>query len=158
MSSSNIKREKRGKQKKRCSGYGVFEFRERRCSFSLEYWAIRPSAVFGTRRKAALRREAYAWVPDLRSLDKLREVGVSPYLVFTLYLNVFQCFDWIEALNDRLISPKTWDRIVVIFFKGPFLHSPWVGAVWVYCVLIYVLNGALVCIGPVMVVKPGFIK
>ena len=147
-----------GNKKKRCSGYGVFEFRERRCSFSLEYRAIRPLAVFGTRRKAALRGEAYAWVPDLRSLDKLREVGVSPYLGFTLYLSVFQCFGWIEALNDRLIGPKTWDRIVVIFFRGPFLHNPWVGAVWVNCVLIYVLNGALVCIGPVMGVKPGFTK
>ena len=64
-------------------------------------------------------------------------------------------FGWIEALNGRLIGPKTWDRIVVIFFKRPFLHSPWVGAVWVNCVLIYVLNCALVCIGPVMAVNPG---
>ena len=30
-------------------------------------------------------------------LDKLCEVGVSPYLGFTLYLSVFQCFGWIEA-------------------------------------------------------------
>ena len=56
-------------------------FCERESSFSLEIRAIRPSAVFGTRRKAALRREGFAWVPDLRSLDKLLEVGVSPYLV-----------------------------------------------------------------------------
>ena len=98
------------------------------------------------------------WVLDLRSFDKLREVGVSPYLGFTLYLSVFQCFGWIEDLNGRLIGPKTWDRIVVNFFRGPFLHSPWVGAVWVNCVLIYVLNGSLVCIGPVMAVKPGFTK
>ena len=68
------------------------DFLQRERDFSLKYPAIRPSAVFGTRRKAALRREAYAWVPDLRSLDKLREVGVSPYLGFTLYLSVFQCF------------------------------------------------------------------
>ena len=69
--------------------------------------AIRPSTVFGTRRKAALRGEAYAWVPDLRSLDKLHEIGVSPYLGFILYLSVFQCFGWYEALNDHLIGPKT---------------------------------------------------
>ena len=130
----------------------------RECHFSLEYRVIRPSVVFGTIRKAALCGEGFAWVPDLRSFDKLREVGVSPYLGFTLYLSVFQCFGWIEALNGRLIGPKTWDRIVVNFFRGPFLHSPWVGAVWVNCVLIYVLNGALVCIGPVMAVKPGFTK
>ena len=60
--------------------------RERRTSFSLEIRAIRPSAVFGARRKAALRVEGFAWVPDLGSFLKLREVGVSPYLRFTLCL------------------------------------------------------------------------
>ena len=67
-------------------------FRVRRLDFSLKYREIRPSAVFGTRRKAALRGEGFAWVPDLESFLKLREVGVSPYLGFTLYLSVFQCF------------------------------------------------------------------
>ena len=95
-------------------------FSERETSFSLEIRAIRPSAVFGTRRRVALRREGFAWVPDLGSFLKLREVEVSPYLSFTLYLSVFQCFGWIEALNGRLIGPKTWDRIVVIFFRGCF--------------------------------------
>ena len=52
----------------------------------------RPSAVFGTRRKAALRGVGYVWTPDLMSFDKLLEVGVSPYLCLTLYLSVFQCF------------------------------------------------------------------
>ena len=75
------------------------EFRERMTSSSLEIQAIRPSAVFGTRREAALRGESFAWVSDLRSLDKLLEVGVSSYLGFTLYLSVFQCFGWYEALN-----------------------------------------------------------
>ena len=60
--------------------------------FSLVFRQIRPSAVFGTRRKAALRGAGYAWTPNLRSFDKLLEVGVSPYLGFTLYLSVFQCF------------------------------------------------------------------
>ena len=55
------------------------------------------------------------WVPDLGSFLKLRKVGVSPDLGFTLYLSVFQCFGWYEALNDRLIDPKTWDRIDIIF-------------------------------------------
>ena len=67
-------------------GWCVF-FRERE-NFSLESWEIRSSAIVGTRRKAALRGEAYAWVPDLRSLDKLREIGVLSYLSFTLYLSV----------------------------------------------------------------------
>ena len=61
-------------------------FGERRSDFSLEIQAIRPSAVFGTRRKTALRGEGFAWVPDLGGFDKLREVGVSPYLRFTLCL------------------------------------------------------------------------
>ena len=60
----------------------------KRSDFSLKIRAIRPSAVFGTRRKAALSGEGFAWVPDLRSFDKLREVGVSPYLSFTPVLSV----------------------------------------------------------------------
>ena len=55
-------------------------FRVRRLDFSLEIRAIRPSVVFGARRKSALRGEGFAWVPYLRNLDKLLEVGVSPYL------------------------------------------------------------------------------
>ena len=62
-------------------------FRVRRLDFSLKYREIRPSTVVETRRKVALCRETYAWVPDLRSLDKLRKVGVSPYLGFILRLS-----------------------------------------------------------------------
>ena len=86
--------------------------RERSTSFSLKYRAIQPSTVFGTRRKVVLRAAGYAWTPDLRIFDKLREVRVSPYLGFTLYLSVFQCFGWFEALNGCLICPKTWDQII----------------------------------------------
>ena len=39
-------------------------FRERASNFSLEIRAIRPSTVFGTRRKVALREEGFAWVPN----------------------------------------------------------------------------------------------
>ena len=42
--------------------------------------AIQPSAVFGTRRKTALRGEGFAWVLDFGSFVILIEVGVSPYL------------------------------------------------------------------------------
>ena len=68
-----------------CSSCGRNEnagFRERVSDFSLEIRVIRPSAVFGTRRRTALRGEGFAWVPDLGSFLKLREVGVSPYLGF----------------------------------------------------------------------------
>ena len=40
-------------------------FSERESSFSLEIRVIRPSTVFEARRKAALRGEGFAWVPDL---------------------------------------------------------------------------------------------
>ena len=66
----------------------VLHFRVRECHFSLEYRAIRPSVVFETKKKAALRGETYAWASDLRSFDKLREVGDLSYLGFTLYLCV----------------------------------------------------------------------
>ena len=65
---------------------GVFRVRER--DFSLDSQAIRPSEFVGTRRKVALRSEAYVWAPVLRSFDKLREVGVLSYLSFTLCLSV----------------------------------------------------------------------
>ena len=84
-------------------------------SFSLEYRIIRPSTVVGARRKAALRIETYAWASDLRSFNKLREVEVSPYLRFTLYLITLLMFELNEAVRGRLICPKSWDRIVIIF-------------------------------------------
>ena len=68
------------------------------------------SAVFETRREAALREEGFAWVPDLGSFLKLREVGVSPYLGFILRLSTMLMFRYIEALNGSLIGSKPWNR------------------------------------------------
>ena len=90
-------------------------FRERTSNFSLKYLAIRPSAVFETRREAALRGAAYAWVPDLRSFDKLLEVGVSPYFGFIPSLSTLSMFELNEAVRGRLIGPKPWDQIDIIF-------------------------------------------
>ena len=87
----------------------------RECHFSLEIQAIRPSEFVGRRSKAALRIEANAWTPDLRSFDKLLEGGDSPYLSFTLCLSVLLMFELNEAVRGRLIGPKSWDRIVIIF-------------------------------------------
>ena len=39
----------------------------------------------------------------------------SPYLGFILYLSTLLMFEWNEAVRDRLIGPKSWDRIVKIF-------------------------------------------
>ena len=84
-------------------------FGERASDFSLEYQAIQPSAVFETRRKAALRGEGFARVPNLGSFLKLREVGVSPYLGFIPSLSTFSMFELNEVVRGRLIDPKTWD-------------------------------------------------
>ena len=90
-------------------------FRERRTSFSLDYRAIRPSAIIKTRREAVLRGETYAWASDLRSFDKLREVGVSPYLGFILCLRAMLMFELNEAVRGHLIGSKSWNRGVGFF-------------------------------------------
>ena len=59
--------------------------------------------------EAALRGEGFAWVPALRSFDKLREVRVSPYLGFILCLRAMLMFELNEAVRGRLIGPKSWD-------------------------------------------------
>ena len=122
------KEAKRGNEAGDLQWAAEIDFRERTSSFSLKYWAIRPSAVFGTRRKAALRGAGYAWTSDLRSFDKLLEVGVSPYLGFIHSLSTLSMFELNEAVRGRLIGPKTWDRIVGNFFRN-FLQSVTVGAV-----------------------------
>ena len=57
------------------------------------------------------------WVSDLGSFLKLREVGVSPYLGFIPSLSPLRMFELNEAVRGRLIDPKTWDRIDIIFFN-----------------------------------------
>ena len=89
----------------------------RSSDFSLKIRAIRPSEVFGTRRRTALRREGFTWVPDLGSFLKLREVGVSPYLGFIPFLSTLQMFESNEAVRGRLIGPKPRDRIDMNFWK-----------------------------------------
>ena len=84
---------------------------ERKSNFSLEIRVIRPSVVFETRRRTALRGVGFAWVPDLGSFLKLREVGVSPYLSFIPILSVLRMLESNEAVRGRLIGPKPWDRI-----------------------------------------------
>ena len=81
----------------------------------LDLRQIRPSAVFRTRRRTALRGEGFAWIPDLESFLKLQEVGVSPYLGFIPSFKYLQMFELNEAVRGRLIDPKTWDQIVWIY-------------------------------------------
>ena len=63
-------------------------FSKRESDFSLRSWAIGPSDFFGSRGKAVLHSEGFAWVPVLRSFDKLCEVGVLSCLLYLL----FKCF------------------------------------------------------------------
>ena len=70
----------------------------------------------------------FAWVSDLRSLDKFLEVGVSSYLGFSPSLSTLSMFELNEAVRGRLIGPKTWDRIVGNCFRN-FLQSMTVEAV-----------------------------
>ena len=58
-------------------------FRERKCHFSLRSRLIRPSDFNGARRKVVLHGEGNAWAQVLRSLDKLREVGVLSYSFYS---------------------------------------------------------------------------
>ena len=112
-------------------------FSVRRSDLSLKIRVIRPSAVFKTRRKAALRGEGFAWVSDLRSFDKLREVGVSPYLGFILCLRALLMFELNEAVRGRLIGSKSWNRGVG-FLKPMWTVRDCPRAVWsamVKCVL-----------------------
>ena len=90
--------------------------------------------------------------------DKLCEVGVSPYLGFTLCLSVFQCFGWFEALNGRLIGPKTWDRIIGNFLKPICAVHHWVRAVGLINCVIYEINHVLIRRRPEMAMKFGFTK
>ena len=67
---------------------GFWIFSERGSDFSLRSRAIGSSDFVGPRMKVVLRIEGFAWIPVLRSFDKIREVGVSSYLSYTL----FKCF------------------------------------------------------------------
>ena len=106
----NVNWEGRKVAERKCQLFSV-----RESSFSLEIRAIRPSAIFGTRRRAALRGEGFAWVPDLGSFLKLRKVGVSPYLGCIPSLSTLRMFESSEAVRGRLIGPKPWDRIDMNF-------------------------------------------
>ena len=58
-------------------------FSERVCNFSLGLRPIGPSDFFGPRSKMVLCSEGFAWVPISGSFDKLREVGVLSYFVYS---------------------------------------------------------------------------
>ena len=83
LSSPFLKTKKRAERKWRCSGLGFVVFRERGSGFSLGFRSIGLSDFFGPRSKVVLRSEGFAWAPVLGSFDKIREVGVFSYLVYS---------------------------------------------------------------------------
>ena len=99
-----------GGEKEMDSELQFFFSSERERDFSLDLRAIRPSEFVGTRSKATLCIETYAWAPVSEVFDKLREVGVSSYLSFTLCLGVFMMLELIEVVSGRLIGSKSWNR------------------------------------------------
>ena len=68
---------------------------------------------------------------DLGSFFKLLEVGFSPYLGFIPILSALRMFELNEVMRGRLMGPKTWDRIDIIF--GTKLEQP-VTAPWLMLV------------------------
>ena len=63
-------------------------------------------------------------------------------------------FELNEAVRGRLIGPKSWDRIVIIF--GAIFYSS--RTVWAVCVMIYALNHVMMCVRPGSAEKYGFTK
>ena len=95
MSSPILKKEKgkRGEEGKKDAGGFVFISRERDSHFSLDLRAIRPSAVFGTRRKTALRGEVAPYLgtgfEEFRQTPRGRGFSLLGfYSLFKSYVNV----------------------------------------------------------------------
>ena len=65
-------------------------FKERNSNFFLNFSVIGPSNSGEARSKIGPHCKSYTWVPLLWSFDKIREVGVFSYLLYSLdksYLN-----------------------------------------------------------------------
>ena len=72
---------KRERERKREKGR---EFRERGSTSSLDFPANGPTNSDETRGKIDPHYKSYAWVPEVWSFEKLREVGVFSYLFYSL--------------------------------------------------------------------------
>ena len=82
-----IEREKKEERERRNS-------RERGSILSLDFLVIGPSNSGETRGKVDPHCKSYVWVPVLWSFNKLREVGVFSYLIYSLaksHFNGYGC-------------------------------------------------------------------
>ena len=76
------------------------------------------------------------------------------YSLFKSYAN----FELNEAVRGRLIGPKPWDRIIIIFGGIFTVHGLCAWTVWAICVMIYALNLVVMCVRPGSAEKYWFTK
>ena len=81
------------------------------------------------KKESCSTQRGLAWVPNLRSFDKLLEVEDSPYLGFILCLRGMLMFELNEAVWGRLIGSKSWNRGVG-FLKPMWTVRDCPRAVW----------------------------
>ena len=70
-------------------------------------------------------------------------------------------FELNEAVSGRLIGPKSWNHVVLIFLKPKWVDRDSVCTVWVVWVVncvICEINHVLVCFRSEMAVGSGFTK
>ena len=79
-------------------------------------------------------------------------------LGFIFCLRTMLMFELVEAVRGRLIGPKSWDRIVIIFGAIFTVHGLCAWTVWAVCVMIYALNHVVMCVRPGSAAKYGFTK
>ena len=77
---------------------------------------------------------------------------------FILYLRTMLMLELVEVVRGRLIGPKTWDRIVLIYGTQFFTICVCSRTVWVSNGVIHAMNCVVVCIRPEMAEKYGFTK
>ena len=79
-------------------------------------------------------------------------------LGFSIFLRTMLILELNEAVRGRLIGPKSWDRIVIIFGAIFTVHGLCAWTVWAVCVMIYALNHVVMCMTPGSPEKYEFTK
>ena len=84
---------------------------ERESTFSLDFPTIDPSNFGETKGKVDPHYKSYAWVPILWSFEKLWEVGVFSYLIYSLAKIHFKWLGRFEGLSGRSFGAKNLDLV-----------------------------------------------
>ena len=75
-------------------------------TFSLDFSTVGPSNSGETRSKVDPQCKSYAWVPILWSFDKLREVGVFFYLLYSLAKSHLNGWGYLKVWMAMFSVPK----------------------------------------------------